>query len=246
MRIVAVRARNVGFSRSPTTLRRNLVTNASWFEDFATRPGGWFGPVFCTVVEVETDHGVVGVGTAGAFGGGAKAIVDLYLADLVLGEDPRRHERLWQRMARTLARFGRGAPTWPALSALDIACWDAHGRAEGKPVVELLGGPAQTTVPCYASRLYALEDLEALADEACGYVAQGFIRMKQRFGFGPRDGAEGMRRNRELVEAVRAAVGDDVELAADAYMGWDLGYALEQAKLLHDLRLSWIEEPLFP
>src|SRR3954447_15623112 len=246
MRIVAVRARNVGFSRSPTTLRRHLVSNASWFEDFATKPGGWFGPVFCTVVEVETEDGIVGLGTAGAFGGGAKAIVELYLADLVLDEDPRRHEHLWQRMARTLARFGRGAPTWPAISAIDIACWDAHGKAEGKPVVELLGGPAQTSVPCYASRLYALEDLEALADEARSYVAQGFTRMKQRFGFGPRDGAEGMRGNRGLVAAVRGAVGDDVELAADAYMGWDLGFAIEQAKRLRDLGLSWIEEPLMP
>jgi L-alanine-DL-glutamate epimerase-like enolase superfamily enzyme len=246
VKIVRVRARNVGFSRSPTTLRRHLVSNASWFEDFATRAGGWFGPVFCTVVEVETDDGVVGVGTAGAFGGGAKAIVELYLADLVLGEDPRRHEHLWQRMARTLARFGRGAPTWTAISAVDIACWDAHGRAEGKPVVELLGGPAQTSVPCYVSRLYALEDLDELTAEARGWVAAGFTRMKQRFGFGPKDGPRGMPRNVELVRTVREAVGDEVELAADAYMGWDVGYAIEMAKLLRPYELSWLEEPLMP
>jgi L-alanine-DL-glutamate epimerase-like enolase superfamily enzyme len=246
VRIARVRARNVGFSRAPATLRRHLVSNASWFEDFASKPGGWFGPVVCTVVEVEADDGVVGVGTAGAFGGGAKAIVELHLAELVLGEDPRRHEHLWQRMARTLARFGRGAPAWSAISALDLACWDAHGRAEGKPVVDLLGGLAQTSVPCYASRLYALEDLDALAEEARGYVAAGFTRLKQRFGFGPRDGAAGLRRNRELVRTVREAVGDEVELAADAYMGWDVGYAIEQAKLLRDLSLSWIEEPLVP
>src|SRR5438034_562288 len=43
-----------------------------------------------------------------------------------------------------------------------------------------------------------------------------------------------------------AAVGDDVELAADAYMGWDIGYAIEQAKRLRDLGLAWIEEPLLP
>lgn len=246
MRIVGLRARNIGFSRAPNTLRRNLVSNASLFEDFATKPGGWFGPVFTTVVEVETDEGVIGVGTAGAFGGGAKAIVDLYLADLVLGEDVGQHERLWQRMYRALARFGRGAPTWSAISAVDIACWDAHGLSEGKSVVDLLGGQAQTSVPVYASRLYALEDLDALAAEAKGYVEQGFTRLKQRFGFGPADGVDGIRRNVELIRAVRKAVGENVELAADAYMGWDLGYSLEMAERLRPFRLSWIEEPLMP
>lgn len=246
MQIVGLRARNIGFSRAPSTLRRNLVSNASLFEDFATKPGGWFGPVFNTVVEVETDEGVVGVGTAGAFGGGAKAIVELYLADLVIGQDVRRHEHVWQRMYRTLARFGRGAPTMSAISAVDIACWDAHGRAEGKSVVDLLGGLAQTSVPVYASRLYALDDLDALAEEARGYVRQGYSRMKQRFGFGPRDGRQGLRRNIELVKTVREAVGPDVELAADAYMGWDLAYALEMAERLRPQRLSWIEEPLMP
>jgi L-alanine-DL-glutamate epimerase-like enolase superfamily enzyme len=246
MEIVRIRARNVGFARAPATLRRHLVSNASLFDDFATKPGGWFGDVVCTVVEVEADDGTIGVGTAGAFHGGARDLVVSTYADLLLGEDPRRHEHLWQRMYRTTVRFGRSGTAVCALSALDIACWDLHGRAEGKPVYELLGGRTQSSIPCYASRLYALEDLDELADEARGYVAQGFTRLKQRFGFGPRDGAAGMRRNVELVRTVREAVGADVELAADAYMGWDLGYALELAKRLRDHELSWIEEPLLP
>ena len=147
MKIARVRARNVGFSRTPVTLQRNLVMNTSIFDDFETKDGGWFGPAFCTVVEVETEDGVVGVGTAGAFGGGAKAIVETYLADLVLGERCTDHERLWQRMYRTLVRFGRRGPAVSALSALDIACWDAHGLSEGKPVYELLGGRAQQNGP---------------------------------------------------------------------------------------------------
>jgi L-alanine-DL-glutamate epimerase-like enolase superfamily enzyme len=96
------------------------------------------------------------------------------------------------------------------------------------------------------SRLYALEDLDELAEEARGYVRQGFARLKQRFGFGPCDGGAGMRRNVELVRTVREAVGDDVELAADAYMGWDIGYTIEMAKRLREYDLSWIEEPLMP
>lgn len=246
MRIARVRARNIGFSRQPHTLRRNLVTSTSLFDDFNERPGGWLGPVFCTLVEVETSDGACGVGTAGAFSGGAKAIVEEYLADLVLGEDPRRHDHLWQRMYRTLARLGRSGSVMTAISALDIACWDAHGQAEDKSVVDLLGGMTQTSVPAYVSRCYALEDLDELAAEARNYAEQGFTRIKQRFGFGPKDGPEGMRRNRELVETVRGAVGEDVQLAADAYMGWDQPYAHDMAMRLKDLRLAWIEEPLMP
>ena len=246
MRIKQIRTRNIGFSRVPLTLKRNLVTNTSLFEDFERRPDGWFGNVFCTLVEVVSDDGYTGIGTAGAFHGGAKSLIDQYYADLVKGEDPTRHEYLWQRMYRTTVRFGRSGSAMAAISALDIACWDLHGKAEGKPVYALLGGPAQTRVPCYVSRLYALEDLDELAAEARRWKEQGFTSMKQRFGFGPKDGPAGMRRNVDLVRTVRETVGEDVELAADAYMGWDFGYAIEMAKLLRDYRLSWIEEPLMP
>ena len=246
MRIVKIRVRNIGFSRAPTTLKRNLVSNASQFEDFETKPGGWFGSVMCTLVEVESNDGVVGVGTAGAFHGGAKALIEGYYNDLLVGEDPRRHEHLWQRMYRTTVRFGRSGSAMAAISALDIACWDLHGKAEGKPVTDLIGGRTQSTVPCYVSRLYALEDLNDLAAEARHWKSLGFVRMKQRFGFGPKDGPGGMRRNADLVRTVREAVGDDVELAADAYMGWDVGYAIEMAKMLEEYRLSWIEETLMP
>ena len=246
MRISKIRARNIGFSRSPVTLRRNLVTNTSQFDDFESRARGWFGPVMCTLVEIESDDGLVGIGTAGAFHGAAKSIIEDYYADLILGEDPRRHEYLWQRMYRTTVRFGRSGSPMAAISALDIACWDLHGKAEGKPVCDLIGGRTQSRVPCYVSRLYALEDLDLLAEEARRWQALGFVRMKQRFGFGPKDGPEGMRRNVELVRTVREAVGDDVELAADAYMGWDVGYTMEMAKMLREFKLSWIEEPLMP
>ena len=246
MEIVRIRARNIGFSGSPVTLRRHLVSNASRFDDFETKPGGWFGPVVCTLVEVEADDGTVGIGTAGAFQGGALELIPAYYADLLLGADPRRHEYLWQRMYQTTVRFGRSGSAVAAISALDIACWDLHGKAEGKPVVDLIGGRAQTHVPCYVSRLYALDDLDELADEAQSWARAGFTRMKQRFGFGPKDGLRGLRRNVELVRTVRDAVGEDVELAADAYMGWDLGYAIEAAERLRELELAWIEEPLMP
>ena len=241
-----ITTRNIGFSRAPQTLKRNLVTSTSIFDDFSTRAEGWFGPAMCTLVEVEDDQGVTGVGTAGAFHGGAKQIIDDYYAPLLLGQDARRHEHLWQRMYRTTVRFGRSGSAMCGLSALDIALYDLHGKSVGKPVYDLIGGKTQSIAPCYVSRLYALEDLDELRAEAQRWVSEGFTRLKQRFGFGPKDGPAGMLRNVALVKAVREVVGDGVEMAADAYMGWDVGYALEMAKLLREFNLSWIEEPLMP
>lgn len=68
--------------------------------------------------------------------------------------------------------------------------------------------------------------------------------MKLRFGWGPRDGAAGMRKNVELVRTVRETVGDDVEVMADCYMGWTLEYAKRMLPLLAPYSLKWIEEAL--
>lgn len=245
-KVVRVRSRVIGYSQAPSTLRRNLITNTSILDDFQTKAGGWFGPGFCTVVEVETEKGIIGTGTAGAFNGAAKSIIDMYILDLIKDQDIENHEGNWQRIYRSLIRFGRSGAAISALSAIDIAMWDAHAKEQGVPVTQLLGGNVQTKVPCYVSRLYAMENLDELAEEAKGYTKQGFTKLKQRFGFGPKDGYVGMKKNVELIKTVRNAVGPDIEIAADAYMGWDYGYALEMCKRLREFNLSWIEEALMP
>ena len=243
--IARLRARNVGFSRPPDLLRDHLVRGGS-ARTVPGAAGGELGRVVCTVVELETSDGAVGVGTAGAFTGAAKSIIEEHLAPLVIGENVRRHEGLWQSMYTSTVRFGRRGPAVSAISAIDIAGWDAHGQETGVPAADLLGGLTRRSVPVYASRLYALDDLAELAAEAKGYTSNGIGCLKQRFGWGPEDGRRGMARNIELVRTVREAVGPDVELAADAYMGWDIAYALEMAERLREFDLSWIEEPLMP
>lgn len=244
MRIVRVSTRNIRFDKPPSTLSRHLVTSTSQFEDARQKASGWFGDVVFTLVEVESSDGVTGIGTAGGFQGASKPLIDDYYADLVLGEDPRRHEYLWQRMHRATLRFGRSGNAMAAIAGIDIACWDLHGKSLGVPAYDLMGGAARGTAPCYVSRLYALDDLDELAREARWWKEAGFLSMKQRFGFGPSDGAAGMKKNVELVKTVREAVGDEVKLSCDAYMGWDIGYAIEMAHLLREYQVSWIEEPL--
>jgi L-rhamnonate dehydratase len=172
-------------------------------------------------------------------------VIDLYLKPLLIGQDPWDIERLWQHMYRRTMAFGRKGIGMVAISALDIALWDVLGKSAQQPVFRLLGGRTKTRIPVYASRLYATE-LGKLAAEAKRYKDQGYRAMKLRFGWGPADGAHGMQRNVELVRTVRESIGDDIDLMADAYMGWNLDYAKRMLPLLEPFHLRWLEEPVIP
>jgi L-alanine-DL-glutamate epimerase-like enolase superfamily enzyme len=85
-----------------------------------------------------------------------------------------------------------------------------------------------------------------MASRARQHVLDGFTAMKMRFGFGPLDGRAGVKRNIEQVRRIREAIGDDVDLMADAYMGWTATYAIEMLDAVAEYRLTWIEEPVLP
>jgi L-alanine-DL-glutamate epimerase-like enolase superfamily enzyme len=206
------------------------------------------GPVCAVLVRVRTDDGLEGLGTVGVGSGAAAYVIQEHLKPLVVGQNPFDVELLWERMFRSTMNYGRKGLVLEAISAVDIALWDILGKAAGQPVYNLLGGRTKQRIPVYASRLYAHRDLDALAAQAAEHLKQGFTAMKQRFGYGPADGRPGMRKNLELVRTVREAVGPDVELMADAYMGWDVPYAIRMIRMLEDagMDLRWVEEPVIP
>lgn len=197
------------------------------------------------VVEVMTDSGLVGIGNAALTPIVTKEVIDLHLKPLLLGADPWDIEFLWQHMYRKTVAFGRKGIGMAAISAIDIALWDLLGKAAKQPVFRLLGGRTKTRIPVYASRLYA-SPLEQLASEAAKYKAEGYKAMKLRFGWGPVDGAAGMKRNVELVRTVRETVGEEIDVMTDAYMGWTLDYAKRMLPLLEPFNLRWLEEPVIP
>ena len=195
------------------------------------------------VVEIECDDGTVGIGNAALAPHATKTAIDTYLRPLLIGTDPMDSEYIWQSMYRRTLPFGRKGIGMVAISAVDLAVWDAKGKMLGQPVFRLLGGRTKPKLPVYASRLYSqpLEDLHA---EAKAYADQGFRAVKLRFGWGPRDGVAGMERNLDLVRTAREAVGDGVDLMADCYMGWSLEYARRMLRLLAPMNLRWVEEPV--
>lgn len=246
MRITKVRTSALGWPAGTGTFERNLSSPMSGVIGESPQGHQEWGPACLVLVEVETEDGLVGIGTAGGFTDAPKHIIDSHLVPLVVDADPMDRELLWAKMYRSTVRFGQSGAVMAAISAIDIACWDLVGKSLGIPVSDLLGGSTKNRVRAYASHLYALKDHEALAQEATSYREAGFSMVKQRFGFGPSDGVDGMHKNLELVRIVREAIGDDIELAVEAYMGWDVPYAIEMEKRLRPFNVKWIEEPLMP
>ncbi|MGH2460581.1 MAG: enolase C-terminal domain-like protein [Chloroflexota bacterium] len=192
-------------------------------------------------VEVETDEGVTGLG--GPITADQARVIARQLAPIVVGEDPRATERIWDKMYRSQVH-GRGGVAMMAISALDCALWDLKGKWAGAPVYRLLGGPTRAEVPAYASALgYSLEP-ELVRERAKMIVSRGFKATKWFFRHGHLDGREGIRKNLELARTLREAVGDDVDIMLDAWMSWSVPYAIAMARQLAEYHPRWIEEPL--
>jgi L-alanine-DL-glutamate epimerase-like enolase superfamily enzyme len=194
-------------------------------------------------LQVETDEGVSGLG--GPFGHEVASIIDRDFRRLLIGEDPRATERVWDKLYRH-AVHGRKGATMMAISAIDCALWDLRGHWAGAPVYRLLGGPVRTTIPAYASALgYSLEP-ERVRARAAEIVAQGYGATKWFFRDGPTDGRAGIERNVELARTLREAVGPDVDIMLDAWMSWDVPYTIQMAERLVEFAPRWIEEPVLP
>lgn len=243
MKITSVTARVYEWKGDTVAPQPNFCANAM---DQLYVPGDTMGSFRFhgwTVVEVETDDGIVGIGNVALAPRIAKQIIDLYLAPLVIGADPFDYEYLWQRMYRSTLAWGRKGIGMAAISAIDIAIWDIMGKATGRPVFKLLGGRTKKSIPCYASKLYR-SDLDDMQREAQSYLDQGFQAMKMRFGYGPKDGTAGVRKNLDSVRAVREVIGDDVDLMLECYMGWNLEYAKRILPKLEEFQPRWLEEPV--
>jgi L-alanine-DL-glutamate epimerase-like enolase superfamily enzyme len=132
---------------------------------------------------------------------------------------------------------------------MDLALWDLRGKAAGQPVWRLLGGKRQR-LNAYASMLgYSVKPAEA-RKVAREFFDQGFKRQKWFFMSGPADGAEGLKQNIELAQALREELGPDAMLMFDGiqyvWKSADVNYAIALAKGILPSQPHWLEEPLRP
>ena len=223
--------------------QNNFCTNASDLLYEKSDAMGSFRFHEWLICEIETDDGHIGIGNAALAPQLVKKTIDEYLKPLVIGEDPFDYAYIWEKMYRRTHAWGRRGLGMVAISTIDIAIWDILGKLTNKPVFKLLGGRTKEKIPVYASKLYS-QPIKDLQNEAEKYKKQGFKMFKMRFGWGPKDGPDGMKKNLELAEAVREVIGYDTDLMMECYMGWNLDYSKRMIPKLVKFNPRWLEEPV--
>lgn len=207
-------------------------------------------------VKVETDQpGLYGWGEA-TLEWKTKSVVGAVsdLAVLLIGQDPLRTEHLWQTMHRQYFWRG-GIVNFSAISGIDQALWDIKGKEAAKSVCELLGGPVRDTLRFYdhlgggsLEGMYKTVEPEEFASRIGESLEKGFTAVKAM----PIpvseliESASVLRHSARCVEAMRKAVGDDVDIMLDLHARTTVPAAIQFGHMLTDYNLYWYEEPCWP
>jgi L-alanine-DL-glutamate epimerase-like enolase superfamily enzyme len=206
----------------------------------------WGGHRNFLFVVVDTDEGIYGVGESGITGRelAIMGAVD-HFKELLIGQDPFRIEHIWQMLFRG-GFFPAQRILTSAISAIDIALWDIKGKALGVPIYELLGGRVRDKVVCYPHNRGEVDNLDTLVDSCLETKEAGWKFV--RWGL-PNDGQilEPRRAVRAAIkqfEAVRQAVGEEIEICFDVHTRLDLPEAVWLCQAVEEFNPFFIEDPL--
>jgi L-alanine-DL-glutamate epimerase-like enolase superfamily enzyme len=192
-------------------------------------------------VDIETEDGLVGTGYSYTIGTGGRAVLRLLrtdLLDLLIGEDARQVEAIWQKLFWSTHATAVGAITSLALAAADVALWDIRCKAAGQPLWLLAGG-ANPAVPLYDTEGGWLQlSTEELVTGALESKARGWPGVKLKVGK-PR-GSEDL----ERLRAVREAVGPEMDIMVDANQSMTYAEAKRRARMFEEVDIFWFEEPM--
>jgi D-galactarolactone cycloisomerase len=219
---------------------RSHVLEARLSEPFAYSRA-WYDTRTAHIVEIETDQGLVGWGECYGPARMTAAVVES-VASWLNGEDPLRTDHLWRTIYARLRDHGQKGVVIQGLSGIDIALWDIKGKHFGVPVHQLLGGTVRSEIQAYATGLYRRKSgdpVRYLANEAAGYVAEGFSAVKLKVGFGIEEDVATTR-------AVREAIGAKVALMVDANHAYDGIAAIRLGRMIEPYQIGWFEEPVPP
>ena len=200
-------------------------------------------------IKVETDEGIYGVGEAYASGPdrATAAVVDDFV-EWLIGKDPRDIEGLWHLMFAG-SRFPGGNVSYAAISGIEHALWDIAGKAAGLPVYRLMGGKCREKIRVYQS--VRGNSPEELADQAKRLIeTYGYTALKMGplpDGWQAMPWPQALRETEKRVNAVRDAVGDDIEIGLDPHARIvEIARALELCRAVAPMKPMYVEEPLRP
>jgi galactonate dehydratase len=203
-------------------------------------------------VKVETDEGLYGWGEA-SLEWKTRGVVGCVedFAPLIIGQDPRRIEHLYQIMYRH-SFFRMGVVGMSALSGIEHACWDIWGKSLNVPVYQLLGGAVRDSIRVYdhlgggeMTKIYLDDAPKQFADNALSCVEAGFSAVKALVVpmSEPLDSHRMVRHAELAMAAIREAIGDDVDILVDLHGRTTPAMAIEYARALAPYRPFWFEEP---
>jgi galactonate dehydratase len=200
-------------------------------------------------VRVDTDDGIHGIGEAYSCGPD-KATVEVirYFEEWLLGRDPRDIEGLWNLMYAG-SRFPGGSVVNSAISGIEHALWDIAGKAANLPTYRLLGGKCRAKIRVYQAPRG--DSPEAMADHAVQLIeTYGYTALKispMGSGFQNKPWNAQLREAAARLEAVRRAVGDDIDIGVDPHARvFEPARALELCQALKPYNPFFVEEPLRP
>ena len=187
------------------------------------------------LVKVTTDEGLEGWGETFGFRAvsSAKLAIDELIAPLCIGRDATQIRSAMLEVQKKLHVFGRSGPLFYGISAIDIALWDIAGKAAGVPVCRLLGGAVKAELSCYAS-LIRYSDPSLVRANVRRAVDSGFRTLKLH------------EIELSAIRAAREEAGTEIELTLDVNCPWTLTEARGKAEQLKEIRLKWLEEPIWP
>jgi L-alanine-DL-glutamate epimerase-like enolase superfamily enzyme len=211
--------------------------------DLVSLPAADDWPVLVAVV--RTEDGLTGIGEVGMRGrerAAAGLIEDL--RPLLVGVDATRMEHIWQLGYRSVF-FPSDRHHASVLAGLDIAWGDLCGQALGVPVHALLGGRTRDYVPAYAHLRGG--SMDEVLNHAAELAEQGWGHLRLT-AWDPAEPEYNARRavrwTVELMQELRAGLGDEVELLVDGHTRLDLAEAVQLCRELEPIRPFFVEDPL--
>ena len=179
------------------------------------------------------------------------------LSQLLIGEDPRRIEHLWQMMYRQHFWHGNGIVRGTAISGIDIALWDILGKIHGVPCHELWGGRVRDYIRLYChlgggkmEDFYETrrDDAKRFGELAQKAVEDGFTAFKSMAvpETAPLEGMQPVHYAAACVQAMREAVGDSIDIMVDCHARPSPRMGMLFAKALEPYGLYFFEEPCWP
>ena len=191
--------------------------------------------VHTLLVKVETDEGITGWGEAFSNAGweSTRTAIEQIVAPRCLDKDPAQISQIMADLHRGLYNTGRSGPVVFAMSGVDIALWDIAAKRAGMPLYQLLGGSTRSMLPAYASLLrYGNEKM--VVSKIAEAVGRGYRLIK-------------LHENKsDIVRAASKACGPTVPLMVDCSCPWTVDEAIAISREWADLKLAWIEEPVYP